>query len=163
MRALLLQFALELTDSGAYLTNLYSKSQDGLREPQMKDVEEALWNLMKTCASAYIVIDALDECQDRDELRETLEKMIKWTSNSSLRLLFVTRPDEDLKRQLDELRLTKHYIPIDEQGIESDISNFVDTQLTIDSGLSVWPESKKRDIKQKLIQGAKGMYVLSLL
>jgi hypothetical protein len=168
LQALLLQFALKLTDPNVYLDDLYSKSKEGLSDPQIEDVEEALKNLVNTCTSAYIVVDALDECQDRDLMRTTLERMIGWTSvgesgGGKLSLLLMTRPDEDLKMQLNEMGLKNHYTPVDSDKIDKDISSFVDARLTADQRLRDWPELNKSEIKRKLTENSKGMYGSNLL
>lgn len=82
---------------------------------------------------------------------------MKWDANKSLRLLFLTRPDEDLKRTLEAVNLTRHYKPVDYDEIDSDISEFVEEKLGSDPRLSTWPGKKKSEILNKLTEGSNGM------
>jgi len=163
LRALLLQFALQLTDADVYLNDLYLKSMEGLRDPQIEDIEEALKNLVNTCTSAYIVIDALNECQDTELLLKILGRMIGWTSvgqsgADKLNLLATTIPNDDLESQLDEKNLEKHYIELESKYAHKDIVKFVNTQLTTDRRLRIWPKSQQTEIRNALTEKSEGMY-----
>lgn len=48
----------------------------------------------------YIILDALDECADREGLMEVLEKIAGWKLQN-LHLLVTSRKERDIERSLD--------------------------------------------------------------
>jgi hypothetical protein len=158
---------LQLPDADVYLDDLYSKSKEGLIDPRIEDIEEALKHLVDDCISSYIVVDAVNECQDTELLLMTLEKMIEWTSlgrdaRKNLRLLVITTPNEYLETQLDDKGLGANYIELKSENIDKDITNFVKARLAADPSLKTLPELQKAEIRKELTENSKGMYGPSL-
>ena len=59
------------------------------QQPSRNDLIQVLKELMKEFHNTYIILDALDECSDREELLECIEK-IQTLRLSELRTLTIS-------------------------------------------------------------------------
>ena len=71
------------------LKSLFSSCNDGQQQPSRNDLIQVLKELMKEFHNTYIILDALDECSDREELLECIEK-IQTLRLSELRMLTIS-------------------------------------------------------------------------
>lgn len=107
----------------------------------------------------FILIDALDECPQRDNERQEVLDLIKemksW-STSNLHLLVTSRKEVDIEETLVDI-LTLPPISIQGSQVAADIDLFVDYQLKTISQLKRLPQDLKLEIKDALVNGANGM------
>ena len=115
--------------------------------------------------ASYILIDALDECQmeSRHLLVKALERII--SDSASLVKLFVTsRDDQDIVFAMEKYPS----IPIKAENNQADIDNYVSVEVdSLIDQRRLMPTVAVRDslrqlIKQRLYDGAQGMYVYFL-
>ena len=153
-----------------------------LRKPLPESVDEGLdrasrlgWNscdsaelcsilldLIGSLSETFLILDGLDEC-DPKEWRVVLKFVA-----SSLKQLDPKRICKLLVASREEVNM-RHWVPncyhiyIDDGNIHSDICSFVDRTVNnkLDERSLIATPSLANDIKQKLIEGAKGMCVPS--
>lgn len=113
--------------------------------------------ILKRFECVYVVIDALDESQSRDNILNLLHHLATDLSSDKLRILATSRQERDVQRTLAQLGGN---ISMSNDLVDEDIALFIESQLQSDRRLRFWPDSLKREVKQALIKGAKGMYVL---
>ena len=122
---------------------------------------QTLCSILKKCLEFqqrnFIILDALDECNDREELLHFLVELSK-SESSRLNLLMSSRREADIQRQLDHLP----------QITLAEASNAHDIDLYIQSRLQEMVNGKKlklrdpnlqEEIFQCLTSRANGMYV----
>ncbi|KAK8112577.1 hypothetical protein PG984_013103 [Apiospora sp. TS-2023a] len=122
--------------------------------------EETLWNALQAIehhwSCIYIVVDALDECEEA--YRPQMLSLIRTISSSgrNIRMLVTSRKLSDIhevmKRAADET------IAIPSGKVDGDISIYVDHMLSTDIKMRKWPSSDKRRVKTVLVQKAGGMF-----
>lgn len=141
----------------AYVEDISKK----YREFKSQCTFPTLCSILKKCLEFqqrnFIILDALDECNDREELLHFLVELSK-SESSSLNLLMSSRRETDIQRQLDHLS----------QITLAEASNAHDIDLYIQSRLQEMINGKKlklRDpnLQEKIFQcltsRAGGMYV----
>ncbi len=107
---------------------------------------------------AYIIIDALDECNDHSEwsrLIELLQKVCYWNLQN-VRLLCTSRQEKSIVDGLSGFSLG---INLESSIVDADICHYVDTVLTSDKWFARWQnhEYEKDQIKTTLKTQANGM------
>jgi hypothetical protein len=126
------------------------------------ELSSILQHLINSLLETFLILDGLDEC-DRKERKDIL----KFVTNSLkcpdpkriCKFLVASREEVNMRRWVPNC----FHISIDDANIYSDICSFVDRTVDSrleDGSLAATP-SLINDIKQKLIEGAKGMYVLA--
>ena len=103
---------------------------------------------------AIIVVDALDECSQSEELVELISEMRSWKP-TNLRILVVSRQHFEGSDDLEELQPVR--ISIQDELANNDISMFVEETLSKDIKLRKWPPHIKSEIKFALVSKSNGM------
>ena len=106
--------------------------------------------------SAYIILDALDECSERDKVLDWVQTVILHKKkNLRLHLIATSRPEKEIS---DEF---KSYFCVDmvKSSENHDIEVYLDNQLH--TGWQKWPPEIQNEINLTLREQADGMYVLN--
>lgn len=146
-------------DALAYVDEISSK----YREFKSPCTLETLYSILEKCLSFqtrnFIIIDALDECNDREEL---LKFVVDLSSSSpKLNLLVTSRKEKDIQRELQHLP----QLMLVGENTSQDIEVFVKTSLDSmikNKNLKIRDESIREEIFESLCSGADGMYDLHL-
>lgn len=135
----------------AYKSSLVSGQK---RKPDWDILEQALrW--FTTQRKILILIDALDECGQRDNILKLLTKLHK--SNEQVGILVTSREEHDIKDALP----TASRITLESHNLEMkrDISIYIDYRLEHDKVLKDLPSTVKHNIRTSLNRRCAGMYV----
>lgn len=135
------------------LTTLCKES----RQPTRKDLSKALSELIKSPTRTYLVLDALDECFERDALLTEIQKIIPTEENGlSVHIILTSRLENDINASLDKCtdKLSLQTAPVD-----ADIQYYTSQVLETDRKLKLWPDDLKSLIKSTLVEKADGTYV----
>jgi Cdc6-like AAA superfamily ATPase len=90
--ALLKQLVQNRPDIAAPVTQIYDKHSKQRSRPSVDEIFRALLSICSNYTTVYIVVDALDECTDRDGARSLLiDKLHELQSTIDVRLLFTSR------------------------------------------------------------------------
>ncbi len=139
------------------LEQLYSDCQKtgSGRQPTLGEVTDLIVALSALAPKIYIILDALDECQNRDKL---LEAIIALKRSAVEAKFFVTsRQEQDIIEGLTENGFAP--MTILEDAIKHDIELYISSTLHNDTHLCRLPEELKRHIQNTLTAGAKSMWV----
>jgi hypothetical protein len=152
--SLVTQFSRRCSSFPESLATLYSNCLDGQHQPTTTSLKQVLRDILGTFPHAYIVVDALDECSERDDLLSVLEEITSWNQDS-LHILATSRPD---RMTIERLSCgISHVIDIQGALVDADIRIHVRERLQNEFSLSKWPSKVKVEIESGLMEGAKGM------
>ena len=150
-------YALSPNNSGQ-LETLFSSCSNGEQQPSSDDLMQALKNLMKGFHKTYIILDALDECTDRQELLEIIEEIQNWQL-SGLHMLLTSRKLTDIEDTLNPMTNVNTRICIQSAAVDADIEIYVRHRLQTDKKLRRWQNhaQAQKEINETLKAKADGM------
>ena len=120
----------------------------------MDDLLLPLHQLLALPGRCYIVLDALDECVERNELFRAMEEIVN-VPRANVQLLVTSRREKDIADALDPL--VTRQICIASGLVHGDIKTHIDATLRTDSNLKKWPADVKGEIESALLDQADGM------
>ena len=138
----------------ALLQSAYSQSQNVQQQPTTEILTPILHQVLENIGSAYIILDALDECTNREVLLELLEVIMDWKLEY-LQILVTSRKEQDIAESLESLVTCQ--LDIRSSSVASDIRIHVLERLANDSKLKRLPLHVKNDIETFLLKGTDGM------
>src|SRR5271170_4186115 len=138
LRSLLLQVSLHAPGGLNALRQLYEDCQNGQSQPQDDTLQPLLDQVIAGTKQSYIVIDALDECRDHDELLGLIDDLVN-KHNDVLHLLTTSRCERDIEELL--ALVVTYRINIQNAVVDHDIRLYVQDRLHNDSKLKKWPET----------------------
>lgn len=104
--------------------------------------------------STYILVDALDECVDQEDLFKFIEALMGWNMDN-LHVLTTSRMENDIATSLDPLVTCK--MPLQSALVDADIHIHIRERLSDDPKLRKWPIDVQNEIEDALMNGAQGM------
>ncbi|KAF2728034.1 hypothetical protein EJ04DRAFT_569878 [Polyplosphaeria fusca] len=159
IRSLVCQLSQQCIKIPASLDTLFSSSESGQRQPSAHTLIEALRSMVQELPTIYIVLDALDECTQRDELMELLEAMAGWQLQN-LHLLVTSRRERDIEMSLKSFVDERSRVCLQSTLVDKDIQRYVRQRLSDDKRLRKWEKdaSMVGQIETALMSGANGMF-----
>lgn len=136
------------------LNALFCRNSNGLKQPAANALVLTLRQILGAFEQVFIVIDALDECQDRAELLELVKTISKWQLEN-LHVLATSRRERDIEESLEPL--VTDQISIQSKVVDSDIRTYISERLQKDLKLRKWPANVKTEIEDTLMAKADGM------
>jgi hypothetical protein len=160
LRSLLRQLLQRLSTTPKGVDALFSVCENGQRQPSMHALLEVAPQVMQQFTHAYIVLDALDECTQRQELMDVLKTVAGWQLNN-VHLLMTSRKERDIESSLESYVKEKDTICLQRDIVDSDIQRYVQQRLSDDKTLAKWNKDTavRQEIEAALMHGACGMYV----
>ena len=155
---MLRSLVLQLLENGASLPPTLESIVADDKSPSTGQLPNMLREMIENLMQSYIVIDALDECNDQDELLKVLTKIASWDLDH-LHLLVTSRPEPDIKYSLEQIVEGNNRICLQTELVDADILKYVHHRLSKDRKLQKFqqdPEAQ-RQIETKLAEGAQGM------
>jgi hypothetical protein len=135
---------------------MYQRCASGQHQPAEDTIQSLLQDTMNRIESKYIILDALDECTDREYLLTFICNLVNAKSNG-LYIMATSRREKDIA---DKLRPIADYnINIQNAVVDEDIEVYVQDRLLTDSKLKKWPGSVRDEITTVMMEKANGMYV----
>jgi hypothetical protein len=140
------------------LADLYKRCGE-LQQPSDEQLQNVLRDILDNFSQAYIMIDALDECTDREKTLNWVNKLVSDTNRkaANLHIVVTSRPERDIHDVL--AALDPHSIDVGEANTK-DIAEYMKRQ--INSKFTKYDENTRAKIKSKLEKHAEGSYVLVL-
>lgn len=154
IRSLIVQFAAQCPHPCEPLQSAYSRSQNGQKQPIIDDITAILRQILEAFNATYILLDALDECTDRDDLLEFIETLMGWNIDK-LHILTTSRKENDIAASLKSL--VTFQLCIQSALVDADIRVHILERLSSDPKLKKWPPGVQKEIEDALMRGAKGM------
>ena len=138
------------------LVNLYERCSSGHQEPTLDDLQNTLQGLLGGFSSTFIILDALDECVEREKILNWIQTLIlEKDVNLGLHLIVTSRPEQEINDQLQ----SHHSIDLVKEPGNHDLRAYLDYQLQNNSALQKWKFDTQELIKSTLLKEADGMYV----
>jgi hypothetical protein len=134
------------------LESLYSQHSQGQQSLTLEDLVSTLKCLIATIPQPYIVFDALEECEDMDELLRLIQEIHGF---GSTHLLATSRDELDITHVMSSLDPIR--VSTDESHIQHDIQLHIHKTLSYDKRYQRWPAEVKQKVETTLINGAHGM------
>lgn len=156
IRSLVTQLILCQKSSSDVLDSLYSRG----RQPTGEELLVTFHSMMTTYDEVFVVIDALDECEERPELLSDIEEVMEW-KDIHLHILVTSRKEADIEDSLNPLCDDGMSICIHRASVDADIRTYVHDRLLEDRRFRRWRDHTKvqQEIENTLMGKANGMYV----
>lgn len=151
IRSLIVQFAAQCPHLPESLRSAQSRSQSQQKQPTIEEMTAMLYPLLKLFNNTYILLDALDECKDREDLFKFIEVVIGWNIDT-LHVLTTSRKENDIARSLDPLVTCQ--LCIQGSKFDADIRVHILERLSNDPDLKKWPADIQKEIEDALRRGA---------
>ena len=153
--SLITQYSTQCSSFPAALVNLFSQHQNGQQQPTTAALMKTLQDILGGFQHAYIILDALDECADCEELLGLIDDLVAWKLGT-LHMLVTSRKERDIELHL----MPQVSDAIDIQGafVDNDIRIHIHERLQNDAKLRKWPAHIQEEIEKTLMKGAHGMY-----
>ena len=137
------------------LLQAYEKPNRSL--PGLDDLEKILLASVDTYDNVFFLLDALDECPEDGEVRQTLlerlERLSQRTPN--LRILATSREVLDVRASMEVLKAESMHIAT--RSVDADIQQYVSSQVSRDFQLCRLDPATKIVIKESISEKADGM------
>ncbi|KAF5251072.1 hypothetical protein FANTH_3834 [Fusarium anthophilum] len=124
-------------------------------EPSIPELFNALEQILRVFSCAYIVIDAVDESDPRDELLEVIRTLVTEPRFSNLQVLVTSREYIDIERAMEKVSVS---VPMANELVEQDIRLHVQSVLRSNPKLRCWPEDLLIEVEDAVSTKAKGMF-----
>lgn len=154
LRSLIEQLSVQLIDTPAELNAVYSRFQDGQQQPTADALTSTLQHMLKYFDQTFIILDALDECKEREELLGLIKDVVEWKLKN-LHVLATSRRERDIEEALEPL-ITEE-ICIQSALVNADIHTHICELLRNDPKLKKWPANVQEEIEKTLMDGSHGM------
>jgi hypothetical protein len=157
IRSLIWQFSLKCEGRvPKVLMDLYACCGKGHQEPTLDDLQDALQRILDGFSSTFIILDALDECVEREKILNWIQTFIlQGDINLGLHLIVTSCPEQEIENKFKSY----HYLDFVEESVNHDLVAYVDYQLQNNSNLQKWDTETQEQVKLKLMKQADGMYV----
>ena len=154
MRSLIEQFSAQCTSNPEALETIYSHNLEGARQPSASALMGTLRDILQGFGNTYIIVDALDECLEREKLLGLIEDIAGWKI-STLHILATSRKEQDIEDCLSSI--VSSQINIQSSLVNADIRIHVRDRLRKDRKLQKWSAHAQAEIEAALIANAHGM------
>ena len=125
----------------------------------MDSLLSVLRQTVEASGETFVILDALDECENRDELLDSFSNIGTWKINN-LHLLVTSRKESDIDECVSGFVADDRKISIQSELVSSDIRAFVRDSLQTNRKLRRWQKDLdiQQDIEATLTDKADGMY-----
>ncbi|KAK0507602.1 hypothetical protein JMJ35_010125 [Cladonia borealis] len=157
IRSLIIQLSSQCASTPQVLESLYSSYANGERQPTYNSLLATLHQMMGSFEGTYLVIDALDECIERQELLASIEELTSW-KDANLHILTTSRMEKDIEDSIEPFNNHQGKIYIQSTLVNDDIRAYVHGRLRTDQWLKRWRPEIQQEIEKALMEKADGMF-----
>ena len=154
IRSLITQLSFQSPSCPDALAALYSQNENGQRQPTTEGLMITLKSILRGFRHAYVIVDALDECGDWEQLRALIEDITEWKLGT-LHVLTTSRKEQDIGDCLGP-RVSAQ-INLHSALVNVDIQTHLCERLRNDTKLKKWPTKVHKQIEVALMEKADGM------
>ena len=159
MRSIITQLSLQCRIPLKAIEDLFSACGNGQRPPSPDTLIKFLQQFINGFDDTFIILDALDECEDRGELLLCLEEILGWRLGT-LHIMVTSRPEHDIKNFFESLLDHDQQICIQSALVNDDIRTYVRHRILNDAKLKRWKKQPdvQREIEISLMEKVDGMF-----
>jgi Cdc6-like AAA superfamily ATPase len=125
-------------------------------QPSTPSLMIALSAVLHKLDHVYLVVDALDESLNRQNLLDIIAQIATNDEFKKIRLMALSRKEIDIERALKDISTD---LSLSNSWVDKDIRLYIQNRLDNSRKLRRWPKALKDEIETTLVRGAKGMYV----
>lgn len=152
LTALLKQLVQSRPDIAAPVTHMYDRHLKRRSRPSLDDLFGALQSVCSSYAVVHIVVDALDECADRDGGRGRLiYKLRELQVRTDVRLMFTSRFIPEIMQNFCSIPT------LEVRASEEDVRRYVAGQVPRLPNCIKRDDELKRTVQNKIIEAVDGM------
>ncbi|KAH7890097.1 hypothetical protein F5I97DRAFT_633986 [Phlebopus sp. FC_14] len=154
LRSLLVQFLYSATTNWLpVFADFVARKDRGAAPPtDVHMLVDLLKRALKLHKRPIIVVDALDECQDREKLLMTLKEL----NDGHAQLFCVSRPEVDIKEAFSDLPSIS--LSVMEGPLLEDMRRYIEAELENRRNLKKLRVDQKGEVRQLLLEKARGMF-----
>ncbi|PSN68860.1 hypothetical protein BS50DRAFT_490228, partial [Corynespora cassiicola Philippines] len=159
LRSLICQLSQQCGKIPARLNELLCSCNDGNQQPSLLALEDVAKQIIQEIPQVYLILDALDECREREELMDMLESMAGWQLQN-LHVLLTSRKERDIETSLATFIVPEKFVCLQSDIVNRDIQKYILQRLSDDKSLNKWQKDAaiRQEIENTLIKGAHGMF-----
>ena len=131
IRSLVGQLFVHCATVPSSLDGLYSSCMSGERQPSLETLLTSLHQMMTMFEEIFIVIDALDECEDRPGLVTAIQEICGW-KDANCRMLVMSRREKDIEDALMSSIEEGQALCVQSALVDADIRQYVRCRLRTD-------------------------------
>ena len=156
LRSFVAQLATQSRDAMPMVQKGFTEHSNGRLQADLNVLARLLLEVIGLYQDVFLVIDALDECQERDDL---LDWLGDFTISDPLNahLLLCSRNEKDIGDVL--IPLVDCQIVVEDANVDPDIRLYIQDRLSRDRKLQKWPAEVKEEIERSLMEKVNGMSV----
>lgn len=123
--------------------------------PSLQALMEALKELLERLDVLYVVVDAIDESNPREELLGLIQDIVTQPTYGKIQVLVTSRRYADMEGVLRPL--SEPTLPMSNSIVDADIRTYATICMKRNKHFLRWSEQLRNDILESLVQGAQGM------
>ena len=154
LRSIIAQLSTQKSETSPSLDKLFDQNKDGANQPTLKDLFIVLSCMVSEFSVVYIILDALDECSELDEMLQMLRDIHLWGAEN-LHILVTSRQLPEIENSLSEI--VSDGLCLHGPCVDQDILLYIVERLKNDPKLAKWPPEVRDEIRITLSRGARGM------
>ena len=157
-RSLITQLSSRHRGTSRVLAAFFSSHMNGERQPTSDALLTTLQQMIREFDETFVILDALDECKERQALLEDIDEMVAWKTGKA-HILVTSRKENDIKESLEPLINDENVICIQSELVTHDIRVYVRERLLTDRKLKRWQRKPEvqQEIEMTLVGKADGM------
>ncbi|KAF8218600.1 hypothetical protein L208DRAFT_1482283, partial [Tricholoma matsutake] len=148
------QLCVHLDTLPAILVTAYRNCGSGATVPSRDDLQEICSFAVQHFPEAFIIIDALDECNEIGQVAAWLKKLLT-VGGGGLHVLITSRDKPDITDHLSSQQQQVIYL---DDFTNADIQLYIDSKMTESTRLMLWSKEIQTSIRKSLLAGAGGMF-----
>jgi Cdc6-like AAA superfamily ATPase len=140
------------------LASLYKSCSNGQRQPSRQQMHELFAQMADQRSDVFLVIDAIDECTDREQLLWFI-RYFTIGPKINLHLCVSSRREKDIEERLQVIAGHNARIGLEKDLVNKDIQHYVRQRLDLDEGLGRWKRMPgiQKEIERTIVRQADGM------
>ncbi|KAH0534081.1 hypothetical protein FGG08_007315 [Glutinoglossum americanum] len=158
IRSLITQLSIQSASTPRSLESLFSSKMNGMQQPVAGELLATLRQMVQEFDQTFIILDALDECKERQELLMDINEIARW-KNRKLHMLATSRREKEIEEWLEPLINDREKICIQSALVNDDIRAYVHERLQTDWRLRRWQNKPEvqQEIQRTLMDKVDGM------
>lgn len=158
VRSLLLQSLEGPSVAFEKVKNLYTSCGNGKSQPNFKSLCATFKQIIEELTETFIILDALDECGEREELFDIINQ-IRQHNPQRTHMLLTSRLLPEIEEQVSPLVAPMDRVRVGGPSVDSDIESYINGRLQNDRDLKRWRKlpDVQEEIRVTLTKKADGM------
>jgi Cdc6-like AAA superfamily ATPase len=153
--SLLKQFVQEQPSIPNSVKTLYDRHRDKRTEPSLDEISGVLQSVVAAYSRAFIIIDALDECETSNGCRQKfLSGLFNLYTKCGANLFATSRPISSIEKEFEGNTI------LEIRASEEDVRRYLEGHISRLPGFVVRSPELQEEIKTNIVKAVDGMYVV---